>query len=88
VDAFHGPEPARPVARYPVDDGETVTEAVVAAFDLVAARPDDGTVLYDHVDADALEALVADAGDETAVRTELWGHEVVVTGETVTVYER
>lgn len=75
------------VARYPIDDGESVTEAVVAAFEMIAGRHDDDRVLYDFVDADALNRLFGGNGSPTVSAT-LWGQPVVVTPEVVTVYER
>ena len=75
------------IARYPVSDDESVVEAVLGAFGLVAERRDDGEVLYDFVDPDALNGLFAGNGRPT-VSAELWGHPVVVTPEAVTVYER
>jgi hypothetical protein len=75
------------IARYPISDDESVVEAVLGAFGLVAERRDDGEVLYDFVDPDALEGLFAGNGTPV-VSAELWGHPVVVTPEMVTVYER
>jgi hypothetical protein len=75
------------IARYPISDGETASEAVLGAFDLIAARRGDGQVLYDYVDPDALDRLFDGAGTPT-VSAELWGHRVVVTDDAVTVYER
>ncbi|MFB6168337.1 MAG: HalOD1 output domain-containing protein [Haloferacaceae archaeon] len=75
------------IARYPISDGETASEAVLGAFELVSATRDDGQVLYDYVDPDALDRLFDGAGSPTLSAT-LWGHQVVVTDEAVTVYER
>lgn len=75
------------IARYPISDDETVSEAVLGAFGLVAERRDDGEVLYDFVDPDALDQLFGGNGAPT-VSAELWGHPVVVTADAVTVYER
>jgi hypothetical protein len=75
------------IARYPISDGERVSEAVLDAFDTIAARRDDGEVLYDYVDPDALDRLFDGAGTPT-VSAKLWGHRVVVTGDAVTIYER
>jgi hypothetical protein len=78
-----------PVARYPVSPDESVCEAVLSAFELVDDRPHESsdTVLYDHVDPDALSRLLDDA-TETRVETRLWGYPVAVTPSLVTVYER
>jgi hypothetical protein len=82
------PEPERPVVRRPVSANESASQAVVRAFDAVAGRPAGDRVLYDFVDPDALDALIARGDGDATVRLDVWDHPVVVTGDRVTVYER
>ena len=75
------------IARYPISDDESVSEALLGAFSQVMERSDRDEVLYDFVDPDALDRLFGGKGSPT-VSAELWGHPVVVTPDAVTVYER
>lgn len=76
----------RPLARRPVSNGESTTQAVFEAFEAVGTDPDDGPVLYEHVEPDALDALLDGGGADPTVMIELWGHPVVITSNWVAVY--
>lgn len=76
----------RPLARQPVTDGESTTEAVFEAFEAVGTDPDEGDSLYEQIEPDALDALLDGGGADPTVMIELWGHPVVVTSNWVAVY--
>jgi hypothetical protein len=82
------PESDRPIARRPISSAESASAAVVRAFETVDGRPAGERVLYDFVDPDALDTLLATGGGDATVRVRLWDHPVVVTPERVTVYAR
>jgi hypothetical protein len=78
----------RPLARRPVSAGESTTEAVLEAFEAVATDPDEGSLLYEQIEPDALDALLDDAPADPTVMIELWGHPVLITGNWVAVYRQ
>lgn len=77
-----------PLARYFVGEAESVSEAIVAAFEQTGARGlADESVLYDWIEPDALDLLFRHSQDDLRVVLELWGHPVRVSRETVTIYD-
>ncbi|WP_049980955.1 hypothetical protein [Halolamina rubra] len=81
------PPPTDRLVTYSIDRDETAVEAVTAAFDALETDVREReTTLYDHVATDAMDELFA---AEMPVRLELsiWHHPVVLTPETVRVYE-
>ena len=76
----------RPLARRPVSGGESTTAAVFEAFEAVSTDPDDGELLYEQVEPDALDALLDGSGADPTVMIELWDHPVVITSNWVAVY--
>lgn len=68
--------------RYVAGSDEPIDVAVIYAIANVAGiDPQDvDTTLYDAIDPDALEALLADADPDTRVGFELGAYDVVVTG--------
>jgi hypothetical protein len=80
-----GPEVSREI-----EDGETVAEAILGAFEGAAidhVRRD--RTLNDAVDPDALNRLFADSpsGDVRCV-FDLWDRRVLLTGDEVRLYDR
>jgi hypothetical protein len=76
------------VARYPVSETEAVSEAIVAAFEQIGARGfEDGSVLYDWIEPDALDLLFRQSRGDPQVDLKLWGRPVRISRETVTIYE-
>jgi hypothetical protein len=81
--------PADPrVAQYPISEAEAGSEAIVAAFEQLGARGiDEGSVLYDWIEPDALDQLFRHSQGNPHVDMELWGRPVRISRETVTIYE-
>jgi hypothetical protein len=68
---------------YRIDPDESAVEALIRAFrSTVGPVDDDGTVLADHRDPDALGRLVETAAD-VEVATIRWGHTVSIDGDAV-----
>lgn len=83
-----GPEAVR--VRHGDDDGPAPSVAVIEAIaELSDADPTDlsteGVVLYDHVDPDALDALVADHDGDLDVSLSVAGYDVSVDSEAAVV---
>ncbi len=76
----------RPLARRPVNDGKSTTAAIFEAFEAVSTDPDEGEVLYEQVEPDALDSLLDGSAGDPKVMVELWDHPVVVTSNWVAVY--
>lgn len=76
------------VACYSVSESETVSEAIVAAFEQIGARGiDDESVLFDWTEPDALDVLFHQTRGDPHVDLELWGRPVRISRDTVTIYE-
>jgi hypothetical protein len=78
----------RPLARRPVSARETTTAAIFEAFEAVTTDPEEGELLYDQIESDALDSLLDSGAADPKVMVELWGHPVVVTSNWVAVYPK
>ncbi|MEF8781818.1 MAG: HalOD1 output domain-containing protein [Haloarculaceae archaeon] len=78
-----------PIVEYRRTD-EPVFDAVMTAFSqhVTDVVPDEEKPVYEWVDFEALEALVESAREGACVTTFIWGHRVVITPETVEIYDR
>lgn len=78
----------RPLTRRPVSNGESTTAAVFEAFEAISTDPDEGELLYEQVEPDALDALLDGGVADPTVMIELWEHPVVITSNWVAVYAK
>jgi hypothetical protein len=85
---LHRLSKTRPLARRPISGGENTTAAVFEAFEAITTDPEEGEVLYDQIEPDALDSLVNSGAADPKVMVELWGHPVVVTSNWVAVYPK
>lgn len=75
-------------ARYRVSEAESASEAIVAAFEQIGASGlENGSVLYDWIDPDALDQIFSQSRGNPHVDLELWGYPVRISNDTVTIYE-
>lgn len=75
------------LVRYPIESGETVSEAIVHAFLTLGVDVfDRETTLQDWVDVGALEEFTWDSACHLYVSTQVWDRQVVVTADGVRIY--
>lgn len=75
------------VASYSLSRGEEMSEAVVNAFEAAGIDVfNNPTQLNDWVDADVFESLHWTSDRPLYLSTQIWDHQVVITGEEVRIY--
>jgi hypothetical protein len=76
-----------PAVVYSLEDGESMTDAVLAAFEASDVDIDThNATLYDQIDDNGLEGLFARHNRQLRLTTRLWDRPVVITPEQVVVY--
>ncbi|SDX86505.1 hypothetical protein [Halobellus clavatus] len=82
------PADSDPIATYVWTGEEDGANAVVAAFSEgpLDGIPTDNGTLYQWIDTDAIDSLLASAHDDVELSTVIWDHPVVITRDTVEVY--
>jgi len=75
------------LARYSLEADESIIQGIVSAFVSLGVDPgNQGTVIHDVVDTDALRRLQESSDRHVRISMQLWGHAVVVTAEDVSIY--
>lgn len=75
------------VAEYRIPAEEQTSRAIVTAFDRAGLREGHSSVLYDWIDAEAVDRLFDHHASDPETAVTVWDHEVRLTPETVAIYE-
>ena len=76
------------LVHYERESHEATSEALLSAFESAGVDVlETDTTLYEHVDLESLDRLTARAGRDLWISFLAWGHRVVLTPETVELYD-
>ena len=77
-----------PILTYSRSLDEEAEHAIVAAFSTepINLNPAEMEPLYEWVDVEALNELLASSRGETRISTTIWGYQVTITADTVEVH--
>lgn len=79
---------AEPTISYPIGSEESLTSAIVAAFEAAGLTPEQrDTALYDWIDLEALTTLFESTDEHLSICTVVWDRPILVTTGTVRIYE-
>jgi hypothetical protein len=77
-----------PTVVYSLENGESMTDAVLAAFERSDVDIDEFEItLYEQIDDNGLEGLFSRTDKNLRLTTRLWNRPVVITPEQVTIYD-
>lgn len=79
-----------PAIVYTRSPDEPLLQAVVAAFSdpAVEVDPRAAEPIYEWVDFDGIDSVIESSQSEVRIATRIWDRQVVITADTVQVYDR
>jgi hypothetical protein len=86
-------EPSRtihePIHTYPLKSDESLVNALINALseEPINQNPAEREPLHNWINCDALETAISSACPELHIATIVWDHRVVITSDSVEVYE-